>query len=102
MHRRIDVAEMPFVRGNLAAGMHVPFTQEQNHLFLGKVRIQTGHRDHVKCQVPGRVPGVLPFVGHRDHVAIEQMTPIAVATFFARRVGLARRWGRRPAKCSTE
>ncbi len=87
MHRRIDVAEMPFVGGDLAAGMHVPFAQEQDHLFLGKVGIQAGHRHHVKGQVPGGVPGILPLVGHRDHVAIEQVPPIAVASFLSRRTG---------------
>ena len=71
MHGRIDVTELPFVSGDLAARVHVPFAQEQNHLLLGELGVQLRHRDHVKRQVPSGVPRVFPLVGHRDHVSIE-------------------------------
>ena len=41
--------------------------------------IDLGHGDHVKGRVPGGVPGILPLVGHGDHVAIEQVAPVRVA-----------------------
>ena len=41
-------------------------------------------RDHVEREVPGGVPRVLPLVGHRDDVAVEQVRPVAVAARRAR------------------
>src|SRR5256885_11680293 len=38
MYRRVDVAEGPLVRWELAVGVHIPLTQEQDELFLGEVR----------------------------------------------------------------
>ena len=37
MHRRIDVAERPFVGGELPVGMHVPLAQHQHELLLGEL-----------------------------------------------------------------
>ena len=87
MNGRIDVAQMPFIGRDLTAGMHVPLAQKQDHLLFGEVCIQSCHRDHVKSQVPSGIPRVLPLVGHRDHITIEQMPPIAVASFPSRRTG---------------
>src|SRR5262249_9188896 len=39
VHRGIDVAERPFVSGQLSVRMHVPFAQEEHELLLGKVGI---------------------------------------------------------------
>jgi hypothetical protein len=36
---RIDVAEVPLVRWDLAIRLHVPFAREQVELLLGKGRI---------------------------------------------------------------
>ena len=60
--------------------MHVPFTQEQNELLLGELRIDSRQRNHVKGKVPRRVPWVLPLVGDRDNVAVVEMRPLAVAS----------------------
>ena len=35
--------------------------------------------DRVEGEVPGRVPGVLPLVRHRDDVAVDHVEPVAVA-----------------------
>ena len=40
---------------NLAVGMHVPFTQEEQQLILGEVTIHHCHSDHVEGEVPRRV-----------------------------------------------
>ena len=39
MDGRIHIAEGPFIGGNLSIGMHVPFAQKEDELFLGKIRI---------------------------------------------------------------
>src|SRR5689334_13060419 len=39
-------------------------------------------------EIPRRVPGVLPLVGHRDHVGIVEMRPVAVAAVLAAGRGL--------------
>ncbi len=46
---------------------------------LAKAGSSARHRHHVKRQVPGREPGILPLVGHRDDVAGEDIGPVAVA-----------------------
>ena len=92
VHRRVDVAEGELVGRDLAVGMHVPLAQQQQELLLGEVGIDAGKRDHVEGQVPGGEPGVLPLVGHRDDVAVEQVRPVGVAALGAagRRRGLRR------------
>jgi hypothetical protein len=42
----------------------------------------------MKGQIPGSVPGVLPFVRHGDDVGIVQMRPLVVAA-----IQSLRRWG---------
>ena len=77
--RRIDVAEIPLVGRNLAVGVHVPLAQHQLQLLLAEIRIDERQCDHVKGQIPGRVPGILPLVRHRDHVAVVHVVPVVVA-----------------------
>ena len=79
MHRRIDIGERKLVRRNLAVGVHVPFPEQQHELVFGELRIQLRKGDHVERQVPGRIPRVLPFVGHGDHVAVIEVSPVVVA-----------------------
>ncbi len=79
MHRRIDVAEREFVRGNLAARMRVPLPQQQNELFLGKVGIEVCERNHVERKIPGCVPREFPVVRYRDDIAVIQVQPVAIA-----------------------
>ena len=42
VHRRIGVAEFPFVGRQLAVRMHVPFARQQQQLALGKLGIEMG------------------------------------------------------------
>ena len=95
MDRWINVAESPFVSWNLSVGVQVPFTQEQNHLLFCKIGIDPGEGNHVEGKIPCCVPGILPFVGHRNDIPIVEMLPIAVALndafrIFARPFGVAR------------
>ena len=83
VHRRIHIAKSPFIGRQLPVGMHVPFTQQQNELLLGKVRIDQRQRHRVKGQVPRRKPRVLPFVGHRKDVRVVKVRPIVIAPFLA-------------------
>ncbi len=84
---RIHVREVPLVGRHLAVGVHVPLAQEEHELLLGEFRVDPRDGDHVKRQVPGRVPGIFPFVGHENHVAVEQVRPVAVAPAAARSGG---------------
>ena len=46
---------------------------------LAQVRVDQRHRHTVKRQVPRGEPRVLPRIGHEDHVAENQVLPVAVA-----------------------
>ena len=78
MHRRVDVAEVPLVGGQLAVGVLKPRLQHQVELMLRKVRVDGRQRDRVKGEIPGGVPRVLPLVRHRDDVVVEHVEPVAV------------------------
>ena len=79
VHRRIDVAEVPLVGGQLAVRVQVVVAQHQIELLLGEVGIDHAQRNHVERQVPRRVPRVFPLVRHRDDVVVEHVRPLAVA-----------------------
>ena len=79
MHRGIDVGERPFVCRDLAVRVHVPLAQQEDELLFRELRVDTREREHVKGEIPGRVPRVLPRVRHRDHVAVEEVGPVGVA-----------------------
>src|SRR5215467_3775976 len=78
--RRIDIVEVPLVSRDLSVGVHVPLAQHQQDLLLGKLRIDMRKRNAVKPEVPGSEPRKLPLVGHRDHVAREEMCPLVVTS----------------------
>ena len=88
VHRRVDVAEVPFVRRKLAVGMLVAVAQHQIQLTGGEVRIDDGQGRRVEGQVPGGEPRVLPLVGHRDDVRVVHVEPVPVADAVARRLGI--------------
>ena len=46
---------------------------------LGKGRIDGSKRQHVKCEIPGGIPGILPLVRHRQDIAGKEMPPVIVA-----------------------
>ena len=83
MHWRIDVAEVPFVGGQLAVRMQVVVAQHEIELLLGEVGIDHAKRNHVEREVPCRIPRVFPLVRHRDDVVVEHVGPFAVAHVLA-------------------
>ena len=76
--RRVHVAEVPFVGGNLPVGVQVEPMQHQVHLLLREIRVDDREWQRVEGQIPGRVPGVLPLVRHRDDVFIDHVEPLRV------------------------
>ena len=78
VHRGVHVAEVPLVRGHLTVGVAVEAAEHQQQLLLGEVEVHERQRDRVERQVPGRVPGVLPLVGHGDDVAVQHVEPLGV------------------------
>src|SRR5437868_4734574 len=76
---RIHITKSKYVSRHLAVRVHVPFAQEKIELLLGEVRIDFRKWNHVESEVPCREPGIFPFVQHRDDVAVEKMSPFAVA-----------------------
>ena len=67
----VDLARLSASGGNLQPLKYLlAHTPEKNELIFGKIRINLCKWYHVKCQIPGCVPGILPFVGHRDNVSI--------------------------------
>ena len=79
MHRRVDVAEVPLVGGNLAVGVHVALAQHQLQLLLAEIRIHKRQGEDVEGEIPGGVPGILPLVRHGDDVAVVHVVPVVVA-----------------------
>ncbi len=80
MHGRIDISQRPFISGNLPVGMHVPFAQHEDELVLGETGIDKRERETMKGQIPGRIPGVLPFIRHGNDICIVEMRPVAIST----------------------
>ena len=78
VHRRIHVAEVPLVGGNLPARVDVEAAQHQQQLLLGEIEIHQRQGDRVERQVPGRVPRILPLVRHGDHVGVQHVEPLRV------------------------
>ncbi len=83
VHRRVGVPERPLVGGKLTVGVHVPFAQQQHELLLRELRIDNRERDAVERQIPGRVPRVLPLVGHGQDVRVEHLRPGSVPALVA-------------------
>src|SRR5271156_5230613 len=75
---RVDIAEVPLICRNLAAGVHVKPFEHEIDLLLGELGVHDRYRDRVEREVPGRIPGIFPFVGHRDDVVVEHVEPFLV------------------------
>ena len=82
-HRRVDIAKGPLVGRDLPIRVLEPLAPQQDQLLLGKLGIELRQRDAVERQIPGREPGVLPLVGHRDDVGGVEVLPGAVAPALA-------------------
>src|SRR5262249_33254812 len=79
MHRRIHIAEGPFIGRQLSIWVHVPFAKQEHELLFGEIGIDKRERDTVEGKVPCCIPGVLPFVRHRDHISVVEVSPIGIA-----------------------
>ncbi len=80
MHRRVHVGEGKLVGRQCAVRVHVPLAQQQDELRLGEGRVDARELDRVEREVPRGIPRVFPGVGHEDHVAVEDVRPVPVAT----------------------
>jgi len=80
VHGRIDITERELIRRQLTGGVSVSTTKEQRELISRESRVQASERNHVKREVPGGIPGVLPLVGDRDDVVIDDMRPVLIAS----------------------
>ena len=67
MHGRIQVAELPLVGGQLAAGMLELLEEQKPELVLRELRVDQRERDALEGEIPGREPGIFPGVGHGEH-----------------------------------
>ncbi len=86
----VHVTEGPLVRGELPVRVHVPLAREQGELLLGELGVEERDGDGVKREIPRRVPGVLPLVGHREDLTVEEVGPLGV-------LAASPLWGRRGA-----
>src|ERR1044071_2024772 len=87
-HRRIHIAEIPLVSGDVAVWMLIPLAHDQIELALGKCRIDQRQWNAMKGKVPRRIPGKFPLIRHRHDTLVVKMTPLGVApvvTFLWRR-----------------
>src|SRR6195256_4306694 len=87
MHRRVDVTEIPLVGGNLSVGVRIEVPQHQQKLILGEIEVHQRKGDRMKSQVPRRIPGILPLVGHRNDVAVQHVEPLGIAPALLTRTG---------------
>ena len=83
VHRRIDVVEVPLVRGQRAVRMLEPLAQQHEELVLRERRVEMRPRDRVEPEIPRREPRVLPRIRHREHVEGVEVAPVAVAAVLA-------------------
>jgi len=76
MHGRVDITEVPLVRGDLPARVKVHVAEHQLDLPSGEAGIDHAQRHAMESQVPRRVPGVFPAVGHRQDVPVLHVEPL--------------------------
>lgn len=60
VNRGIDVSEVPFVRGNLTIGFHVPLPGKQIKLFLGKRGVNYCQGNAMERCIPRSEEWILP------------------------------------------
>ena len=79
MHRGIHVPEIPLVCGDLAVGVQVTGLEQEFQLVFAEFLINQRQRRDMKGQIPGGVPGILPFIRHRDNIRVDHVSPAIVA-----------------------
>ena len=55
MDRGVHVTELELIGWDLSVGSHVPLSEEEDELILGKLWVHLCKWDHVKGQVPGGI-----------------------------------------------
>ena len=58
--------------------MRIKIPQHEQELVLGKIEVHQRKRNRMKSQIPCRIPGILPLVGHRDNVAVQHVEPLGI------------------------
>src|ERR1700730_9166743 len=81
MHGRNNVSQSPFISRYLPVGVHIPLAEHQRELLFCEVRVDQGKRSAVECQVPSRIPRILPLVRHGNHVSVVQVSPLMITPF---------------------
>jgi hypothetical protein len=64
LYRRVDVAEIPLIGGDLAGRMEIDLVEQQVELLLGEIHVDEGQSKCMKREVPGSKPRVFPLVRH--------------------------------------
>ena len=75
---RIGVRQRPLIGRSLSIGGGVPGAAQQHALLLGHPRINAGKGHRVEHQVPLAEVGILPAVGHGDHIIGMHPPPVGV------------------------
>ena len=78
---RIGVRERPFIGRSLGIGGGVPGAAQQHALLLGHRWINAGKGHRVEHQVPLAEVGILPAIGHGDHIIGMHPPPVGVLCF---------------------
>ncbi len=92
MDRRVHVAEIPLVGGQLPVRVQIPLAQQQHQLLFRELGVDERQRNAVEPEIPRGVPRVLPLVRHRNHVGVVEVRPLVIPALeaFRRRGRLAR------------
>ena len=80
MDGRIHIPEGPLVSRQLAIRVHVPLPSHEDELSLGELRVYESKGDRMKCEIPGRVPRIFPFVWHREDIVTIEVLPFEIST----------------------
>ena len=78
MNGWIHIAKVPLIGRNLSVGVEVLAAQHQAELLFGETGIHQSECGGVKGQIPGRIPGVFPFVGHGDDITVVHVMPLLI------------------------
>ena len=60
MNGRVDIAEIPFISGDLSVRFHVPFPGEEVELLFGESGVDHGQRDAMEGCIPCGEEGIFP------------------------------------------
>src|SRR6201987_484632 len=78
MYRRGYIAQVPLLGWGFALWGGVKVPQHEQELVFGKIEVHQRERNGVKGQVPRRIPGIFPLVGHGNDVVVQHVEPVGV------------------------